>query len=133
MNELVANMFMAAYIDAKRPDLKWALEGPEAHGMKQAPRYTSLRDLDYVYAPGVGAQNYVWFQHHIERLAEFLVAGQKFPAVIAKLQAEFPSAAPKQQTLDEIVAHLDHVRSGTREFLKPPYGPTTLALVRPSP
>jgi hypothetical protein len=31
-------MFMAAYIDAKRPDLKWALEGPEAHGMKQAPR-----------------------------------------------------------------------------------------------
>jgi hypothetical protein len=62
VNELVVNMFMAAYIDAKRPDLKWALEGPEAHGMKQAPRYTSLRDLDYVYAPGVGPQNYVWFQ-----------------------------------------------------------------------
>jgi hypothetical protein len=53
VNELIANMFMAAYIDAKRPDLKWALKGPEAHGMNQLPRYTSLRDLDYLYSAGV--------------------------------------------------------------------------------
>ena len=133
VNELVANLFMAAYIDAKRPDLKWALEGPEAHGMKQPPRYTSLRDLDYVYAQGVGPQNYAWFQHQIERLAEFMVAGQSLPAVMKKLQAEFPLDAQKQETLDQIVGRLDHVRPGTREFLNPLYGHTTLALVSPSP
>jgi hypothetical protein len=66
-------------------------------------------------------------------VAEFLVAGQNFPALIKKLQAEFPTDAQKQETLDQIVVHLDHIRPGTGEFLKPLYGPTTLALISPTP
>jgi hypothetical protein len=125
VNELVANVFMAGYIREKRPDLQWVLEGPSAGHFQHTPRYTSLADLDYIYI-GVGAENYAWFQYHLQRIANFLLIGQEFPAVIEGLQREFPAATPKQETLDQIVVHLDRIRPGVRETLGALGGPTTL-------
>ena len=130
VDELVANIFMAAYIDAKRPDLNFVLKGPPA---SEHPRYTSLADLDYVYAQGVGFKNYVWFQWQLQRIADFLVRGQSFSGVIGKLRTEFPSARQKQETLVQVMAHLDRIRPGLRAMLGSVSGPTTLPLVLPSP
>jgi hypothetical protein len=129
VNELVANLFMAAYIDAKRPDLSFVLKGPAAD---QHPRYTSLADLDYVYFDGVGFQNYVWFQWHLQRIANFLVTGQSFSSVIGKVRTEFPASAHRQETVEQIVARLDHIRPGVREMLGTLAGPTSLRAILPS-
>jgi hypothetical protein len=131
VNELVANTFMAAYINNARQDLKWVLDGPSSSRFKETPRYTSLADLDYLSA-GVGIQNYIWFQYELQRIASFLVTGQSFPTVVRSLQAEFPSTAEGQETLDRIIAHLDHIRPGVRGILGPLAGPTTLPRLRPS-
>jgi hypothetical protein len=131
VNELVAQIFMTAYIKENRPDLKWLLPDPAPSGFKDAPRYSSLADLDYIYM-GVGFQNYVWFQYQLQRVAHFLVIGQKFPIVIQKLRHEFPSDTQKQETIQQIVAHLDKVRPGVGEILGPLAEPTTLPSLRPS-
>ena len=130
VNELVANIFMAAYIDAERQDLGFVLKGPPT---SERPRYTSLEDLDYVYANGVGFKNYVWFQWQLQRIADFLVTGQSFSGVIGKLQTEFPSAQPKQETLDQIISRLDRIRPGVRAVLGSLAGPTTLPPILPAP
>jgi hypothetical protein len=77
VNELIANFFMVGYIREKRPDLQSVLEGPLPPRFVQTPRYTSLADLNYIHS-GVGAQNYGWFQKHLQRIASFLLTGQSF-------------------------------------------------------
>ena len=128
VNELVANLFMAAYIDARRPDLTFVLKGPP---VDQHPRYTSLADLDYVYADGVGFQNYVWFQWQLQRIANFLVADQSFSIVIEKARTEFPANAPKQESVEQVVARLDRIRPGVGEMLGSLAGPTSLSTIVP--
>lgn len=130
VNELVANVFMAAYIDAKRPDLRFVFKGPPT---SEHPRYTSLADLDFVYADGVGFQNYVWFQWQLQRVADYLVTKQAFSVVIGNLRTEFPAAAQKQETLDKIVARLDRIRPGVSGMLGSLAGPTTLPPLHPAP
>jgi hypothetical protein len=130
VNELIANMFASAYVEAKRPDLEQLRKANESAATEK-PRYTSLRDLDYVYV-GVGFQNYVWFQMQMAKLADFLVAGQDFSTVVMRLRAEFPSEGQKQETLDRIAVHLERVRPGATEFLKPLMGPSALAILKSS-
>lgn len=130
VNELVANLFMAAYIDAKRPDLSFVLKGPP---LDQHPRYTSLADLDYVYADGVGFHNYIWFQWQLQRIANFLVTDQSFSIAIGKVRTEFPATALKRETLEQIVARLDRIRPGIGEMLGPLAGPTSLPIIMPRP
>lgn len=129
VGELVANIFMAGYIHAKRPDLTWVLEGPNP---SDHPRYTTLADLDYVYYPGVGPANYAWYQWHLQRMAGYLTTGQKFSSVVDKVKAQFPADKKKQETLSQIVAHLDQIRPGIRDFMGTLAGPSTLARVAPS-
>jgi hypothetical protein len=131
VNELIANMFMAAYIQEKRPDLMWVSEGPEAHDFKPIPHYTSLRDLDYLYYEGVGAPNYVWYQLEIQLLAQFLVKGQSFPEVVRLLKTAFPAVAHTQETLEQVAAHLDTIRPRSADVLKPLYGPSIVRQIRP--
>lgn len=129
VGELVANIFMAGYIHAKRPDLAWVLEGPSP---SEHPRYTTLADLDYVYYPGVGPANYAWYQWHLQRMAGYLTTGQEFSSVIDKLKAQFPADKKKQETLSQIIAHLDQIRPGIRDILGALAGPPTLARIAPS-
>ncbi len=58
VNEVIANMFEAAYIQQRRLDLGWVLEGPPSR-FASDPRYTSLADMDYLYT-GVGFDNMAW-------------------------------------------------------------------------
>ena len=129
VGELIANIFMAGYIHAKRADLAWVLEGPDPN---EHPRYTSLADLDYVYFPGVGPANYVWYQFHLQRMAGYLTTGQDFSSVIDKLKTEFPADRKKQEALAQIIAHLDQIRPGLKETLGMLAAPTTLARIAPS-
>ncbi len=132
VNELIANLFMAEYINARRPDLKWTLDGPAAHHVKEQPHYTSLRDLDYVYYAGVGPQNYAWYQYEIEQLSGYLVAGQSLPNLVKTLQKEFPLASARQESLEQIIVHLDRIRAGSENFLTPLYSPSILTRILPS-
>jgi hypothetical protein len=128
VSELVANIFMAGYVHAKRPDLTWVLEGPNP---SEHPRYTSLADLDYVYS-GVGPANYAWFQWHLQRMAGYLTTGQDFSSVIDKLKYQFPAAKKRQETLAQVIAHLNQIRPGLEESLGTLAAPTTLARIEPS-
>ena len=121
VNELIPGMFLAAYIGAERPDLNWVFHraGPAS------PRYTSLADLDYS-GGNVGTQNYYWFQARLERLSDFFVKDQGFPSVIEKLQAAFPAAKARQETLVEIDAHLESIRPGFIKMAGPLAGPATI-------
>jgi hypothetical protein len=129
VGELIANIFMAGYIHAERPDLMWVLEGPNP---SEHPRYTTLADLDYVYYPGVGPANYAWYQWHLQRMAGYLTTGQKFSSVVDKLKAQFPADKKKQETLSEIIAHLNQIRPGISDTLGILAGPSTLARIVPS-
>lgn len=131
VNELVANMFAAAYIHAQRTDLQWVLDGPAAHSMTYVPHYTSLQDLDYVYAAGVGAENYAWYQHQLEELAGYLVTNKSLAEVVLRLQVEFPATDQRQESLDEIVVHLDKIHPGAKDFLRPISGPSILPRLEP--
>jgi len=128
VNEMIANMFMAAYIQRKRPDLTENMQR-RAHQTKM--RYTSLADLDYIYGD-VGLQNYLWFQEELTRVAEFLVADQKLADVAAKLQQAFPASKQKQETLARIIEHLETIRPGIRRILGELDGPATLPAIQPT-
>jgi hypothetical protein len=130
VNELIAGVFMVGYISAQRPDLNWILEDRRSR-QSTAPRYTSLADLDYLYS-GVGQQNYFWFQARLVALADFLAGGRGFPAVIAKLQTEFPADRKSQETLQEITTHLDRVRPGFLRMAGALAGPSTITRITPS-
>jgi len=129
-NEIVADVFLAAYVHAKRPELAWALAGPPSD-FKKPLRYMSLADLDYLDT-GVGFENYLWFQANLRHAGDFLVHGEDFAGVAAKLRQAFPASAKKQESVNEIVARLDGMRPGFREMLGPLAGPSTLPLIQPS-
>lgn len=131
VNELIANIFLAGYIHAERPDLKWTLEGPGAYNMSKPPRYTSLADLDYVYE-GVGMMNYVWFQTKLMEVAGFLTQDKAFPDVVRGLHTEFPAAEPREETLNQINGHLNRIRPGVGRMLGLLAGPATLVRLTPS-
>ena len=131
VNELIANMFMAAYIQENRPDLMWVSEGPTAHDFALEPHFTSLRDLDYLYYQGVAPANYVWYQLEIQVLAQLLVKDQAFSEVVRRLKAAFPEDARKQETFEQITAHLNTIRSGAANVLQSLYGPSIVRQVHP--
>jgi hypothetical protein len=132
VNELIAGIFMVAYIRAERPDLDYLAPNNAPFPAGTSPRYTSLADLDYLYVDGVGAKNYFWFQHHLEHLADFLVKDQSFPAIVEKLQAAFPAGRTKHETLEEIDAHLEGIRPGFKKMAGPLGEPSTITRIKPS-
>jgi hypothetical protein len=130
VNELIANMFGAAYIQERRPDLAWIFDGPPSR-FASDPRYTSLADVDYLYA-GLSFDNLSWFQYQFQRVAKHLVKDRQFARVAEKLKVEFPAANQKQESLDRIISHFDAIQSGTKAVLGKLAGPTTLASLKPS-
>jgi hypothetical protein len=115
VNELVANIFMAAFIRAARPDLRFLLQGPFATAI--TPRYTSGADLVYLRA-GVGADNYFWFQSRLHVLADFCVKRGSFASVIENLRRAFPGGPQYMLQIGDTIARLDtlfpgfHARAG---------------------
>lgn len=88
VNELVANIFLAAYLRAAHPGDGTLLDGvPPAFAA--AARTQHLTDLDDLYS-GVGLDNYAWFQFRLAEMADHMVAGGDFSALVAGLRAAFP-------------------------------------------
>lgn len=134
VNELIAHIFRAGYINAERQELRLPEDRKAAirdARRSNPPRYTSLADLDYLY-DGVGPSNYYWFQGWLGELAEFLVQDQNFPILIEKLQKAFPVSEAKQETLEAIDARLETIRPGFLRAAGTLAGPTTIPRITPS-
>jgi len=111
VGELVANIFMAAYVRAERPALAGFQSGLPPR-FRAPPRYTRLAELDALYF-SIGQENYLWFQFEIARLADYLVAAKDLPVVVADLQREFPAAARRgRESVAETFTRLERVRAG---------------------
>jgi hypothetical protein len=78
-------------------------------------------------------QNYGnWFEFYLERLADFLTQEQPLPAVVAKLQKEFPEEDMKFEASDELMKKLSRIRPGFLDVIPGPLaGPLTLPINNP--
>jgi hypothetical protein len=130
INELIPGIFMVAYIHAERPDLNFVLEDRRSGKEPLANRYTTLADFTYVGAR-METANYIWFQWHFERLADFIVKDQDFPTLIQRLQKSFP-VGQKQLSTDQVLARLEGFRPGFLAKAGALAGPTTLPRILPS-
>jgi hypothetical protein len=130
VNEFVANIFMAAYIRAARPDLKFLLRGPFATRLK--PRYTSGADLVYLRA-AVGADNYSWFQSRLQMLADFCLNGGNFVDVIDTMRSAFPAGGRHAPPLGDMMARLEDAFPGFRAQAGELAAPSTIRIITPTP
>ncbi len=111
INELIANVFMAAYIRAERPHYA-GYQGGMPPRFAAAGRLTRLADLDRIYFE-MGQLNYLWFHFQLARLADLMVADGDFGAALAGLRREFPAETSWQPvTIDETFARLERIAPG---------------------
>jgi hypothetical protein len=114
INELVANVFLAGYLRAERPEDRSLLEGVPP-GFADAARTMNLVDLDDLYS-GVGLDNYAWFQFRLAAIADFLAADADFGALVANLKAAFPAEeadnASIMPTPEEALRRLEAIKPG---------------------
>ncbi len=82
MNELLANVMMAAFIRAEMPDMMRLLDGAPA-GF-DPPGTRSLADFDHFYV-GVGLARYAWFQFELARAAGVLTQAQPLAVLMPRL------------------------------------------------
>ena len=73
INELIANVIMAGYIRAERPDLMGYQSGMPSR-FANANTYSRLSEFDELYFQ-MGQLDYLWFHFHLAAIADFLVAG----------------------------------------------------------
>ena len=126
--ELYANIFMAAYVRAQRPDMLVFLQGPSR---KLPPeRYTSLEDLQYI-ADGVGFTNYGWFHFQIYRMADLLLKDKPLPQLLAELKKTFND--PIQRPFKDVAARLETIRPSISKEMGDLWKPTTIPGAQPKP
>ena len=111
INELIANVIMAGYVRAERPDLAGFQNGLPPR-FADAGHYRRLAEFDALYF-SMGQFNYLWFQFQIARIADYLAADTDFATLIAGLAREFPAAAPRRRLPpDAALERLERVRPG---------------------
>lgn len=116
IDELTANLFLAAYVRAERPDLAALLAGVPPRFANPGP-FDQLFDLDSFYAGG-GLANYAWFQFRLAALADRMVQGRSFAAVIAALRQAFPAdRADRRLTIPETLTRLEQVAPGATQLV----------------
>lgn len=108
INELVPNVFAAAYIRAVRPELAFVLDGAPT-GMK--PRYTSWEDLLYLRET-VGLENYLWFQMELQGLADWCVRTYGFAQAVEAFHKAFPGGRSYQVPIDGTIVKAEAVLPG---------------------
>jgi hypothetical protein len=127
--EFVAAVFMVAYMQAKRPDLKFLLEDRRFR-RSDPPRYGTLAAFDYL--DGIGAPAFFWFMAQMERIADALLTKYAdFKDSIQKVKAAFHDQA-KPVAPDEVRARLETIWPGFTEIAGEIAGPSTIATIRPS-
>src|SRR5580692_3558372 len=126
--ELYANVFMVAYVRARRPDMIVFLQGPSPRLPPQ--RYTSLEDLQYL-AADVGFVNYGWFQFQIYRLADLLLKDKPLPKLLAELKKTFND--PVQRPFKDVATKLAAIRPAIAKEMGDLWKPTTIPDAQPRP
>jgi hypothetical protein len=132
VEELVANLFLAAYDQAERPDLAAILAGVPPRFANPGP-FDQLFDLDSFYAGG-GLENYAWFQFRLAALAGRMVEGRGFAEVIAAMRAAFPAEqADRRLTLPRTLALVDKIAPGATLLVADMAGDGVLPALAPQP
>jgi hypothetical protein len=130
IDELTANLFLAAYVRAARPDLAAILAGVPPRFANPGP-FDQLFDLDSFYAGG-GLENYAWFQFRLAALADRIVQGRPFAAVMQALGQAFPATgAGRRLTIPETLARLERVAPGSTALVADMAGDGVLPALLP--
>ncbi len=109
INELVANVFLAAYVRAERPQYGGFQRGLPPR-FDSAGRYRRLDDFDDLYF-SMGQLNYLWFQFQIARIADYLVSDGDFRAVVEGLRREFPMVVGRRrESVKKTFERLERIR-----------------------
>lgn len=114
VGELVANLFMAGYVRARRPELD-ALLGGVPDGFDGAGEVRSLAVLDEQYA-GVGLENYAWFQFRLAELADAMVKERPFAEIVSGLRREFPFGQAAEE-MTATLARLERIVPGSTQVI----------------
>lgn len=115
VNELFANIFMAGYVRAERPQFDGFQSGLPRRFV-DAGRYRNLANFDELYF-SMGQLNYLWFQFQIAQTADFMVSGAEFPAVIDGLRREFPMQENRgRESVEQTFIRLERIRPGVTEI-----------------
>lgn len=117
VNELIANVFMAGYIRAERPIFAAYLGGLPPR-FADAGVLTKLEDFDRVYF-SMGQANYLWFHFQLAAMADFMVEGEDFGALIDRLRVEFDISNPRRETVEENLARLETIKPGIAALAAP--------------
>lgn len=111
IDELAANVVMAAYVRAHPGQLDFILAGPP-EGFSNPGPFSQLVDLDNFYAGG-GLENYAWYQFRLAELAGHLAAAKPARELIAELAGAFPEPPPGiRDTIAATLARLDAIAPG---------------------
>jgi hypothetical protein len=110
INELVANIVMAAYVRAERPQFA-AYQSGLPPRFRDSPGYDTLSDLDARYF-AIGQLNYLWFHFQIAHLADAMVAGRDFGALVEDLRREYPAADLWPIDIAETFTRLERIHPG---------------------
>lgn len=131
IEELVADLFLAAYVRAGRGDLAAILSGVPPRFSNPGP-YDQLADLDFFYAE-VGLESYAWFQFRLAEAADRMLAGRRFSDVVKGLRKEFPKRqALRRETVAKTLERLERVMPGAAEMLADMAGDGVLPRLSPA-
>ena len=119
VNELIANVIMAGYIRAARPELIGYQSGMPPRFASQN-RFGTLAEFDEIYFR-MGQRDYLGFHFHLAALADFMVDGPGgLAAVIDGLRREFPLEEGRgRETVAATVDRLERVRVGVAAMVAP--------------
>jgi hypothetical protein len=119
VNELIANVIMAGYIRAARPELIGYQSGMPPRFASQN-RFGTLAQFDEIYFQ-MGQSDYLWFHFHLAALADFIVDGPGgLVAAIEGLRREFPLAEGRgRESIAATVDRLERVRGGVTAIVAP--------------
>lgn len=126
LHELIADLFLAAFIHARQPSMLPLLNGPP-QGFGPFP-HRQFADLDYLYS-GVGLLNYAWYQFELARLANLMLAEKPFRQIalelVRQLDGRTPSLAPR--SIEPILAVTPKLGGELARFT----GESSLPMVQP--
>lgn len=113
LDELAANAFMAAYLQARHPELG-AITAGVPPAFDDAGRLRRLLEFEALYFD-MGQENYAWFQFHIARLAGFAMAQMSLPELLDGIAGAFatqPQAEPGWTDIPGQIGRLEAVIPG---------------------